>query len=100
MDLSDELTVIHQPVRLKVMTLLYRHGDVGFTEAHKTLDLTPGNLDAHSKKLAEAGLLESRRVLMKDHFEVRLRITDEGTRRFAAYLKVLQGFLEGARRNP
>lgn len=96
MDLPSELMVIHQPVRLKVMTLLYRHGDVGFTEAHKNLGLTPGNLDAHSKKLAEEGLLESRRVLMKDHFEVRLRITQEGTRRFDAYLRALQGFLAAA----
>ncbi len=93
MDIPKELEVIHQPVRLKVMTLLYKHGDVGFTEAHKTLELTPGNLDAHTKTLQKAGLAESRRVLMKDHFEVRLRITREGSAAFQAYLAKLQEFL-------
>ncbi len=93
MDIPKELQVIHQPVRLKVMTLLYKHGDVGFTEAHKTLDVTPGNLDAHAKALHKAGFAESRRVLMKDHFEVRIRITQDGTKAFRAYLARLQDFL-------
>lgn len=97
MDLPDELQVIHQPVRLKLMTLLYRQGDVGFTEARDALGLTPGNLDAHTKRLADARLVESRRALMKDRFEVRLRITKEGTRRFDAYLAALEGFLAAAR---
>lgn len=97
MDLPDDLAIIHQPVRLKMMTLLYREGDVGFTEAHKALGLTPGNLDAHAKKLAEAGLAESRRALMRDHFEVRLRPTPEGVRRFEAYLRFLEEFLRATR---
>lgn len=96
MDIPTELQVIHQPVRLKVMTLLYKHGDVGFTEAHKALDLTPGNLDAHAKTLQKAGLAESRKVLMKDHFEVRVRITRAGTSAFRDYLHLLREFLAGA----
>lgn len=93
MHLSPELELIHQPVRLRVMTILYRHGDIGFTETQKQLDLTPGNLDAHVKKLAEAGYLESRRALMRDHFEVRLRLTPQGRIQFDAYLAWLEGMI-------
>lgn len=100
MDLPAELRVIHQPVRLRVMTLLYKHGDVGFTEAQQTLELTPGNLDAHTKALAKAGLAESRRVLQKDRFEVRIRITRAGTTAFRAYLARLQEFLDAAQNPP
>lgn len=97
MELPDALTILHQPVRLRIMTLLYRQGDVGFAVARKALDITPGNLDAHSKRLAEEGLLDSRRVLIGDRFEVRLFITLTGTRRYAAYLDVLETFLASAR---
>lgn len=98
MDIPPEAEPIHQPVRLKVMTLLYRHGDVGFTEAQKTLGLTPGNLDAHAKRLDAAGLLSARRVLVRDHFEARLRITPAGTAAFEAYLAWLEAFLAAAQK--
>lgn len=100
MDLPSELQIIHQPVRLKVMTLLYKHGDVGFTEAKESLGLTPGNLDAHTKTLQKAGFAESRRVLVKDHFEVRIRITRAGTAAFREYLEQLQEFLAAAQNPP
>lgn len=96
MHLPRELEIIHQPVRLKVMTLLYKHGDIGFTEAQRGLGLTPGNLDAHVKTLHGAGMAESRRALMRDHFEVRVRITPSGVAAFRAYLDWLGAFLADA----
>ena len=97
MDLPAGLEVIHQPVRLRVMTLLYRHGDVGFSDALRTLALTPGNLESHIKRLAQDGLVESRRALMAGTFEVRLRITPAGAERFTEYLDLLDEFLGAAR---
>lgn len=95
--LPADLEVIHQPARLKLMTLLYLHGDVGFTEAQRALHLTPGNLDAHHKRLAAEGLLESRRALQRSGFEVRLRLTPDGAERFQAYLDWLEAFMVAAR---
>ena|ERR1041385_7190427 len=95
--LPEEFTVIHQPARLQLMTLLYRHGDVGFTESQKALGMTPGNLDAHHRRLGEAGLLQSRKVLLRGGFEVRLRITPEGLRLFESYLGWLESFLATAK---
>lgn len=95
--LPADLELIHQPARLKLMTLLYRHGDVGFTEAQRALDLTPGNLDAHQRRLADEGLLESRKALLRSGFEVRLRLTPLGGDRFKAYLDWLEAFMASAR---
>jgi DNA-binding MarR family transcriptional regulator len=97
MDLPEGLELIHQPARLKLMTLLYRHGDVGFTEAQRSLDLTPGNLDAHQRRLADEGLLESRKALLRTGFELRLRLTPAGAERFQAYLDWLESFMAAAR---
>lgn len=98
MELPADLEVIHQPARLRLMTLLYRHGDVGFTEAQRALDLTPGNLDAHQRRLAAERLLDSRKALLRSGFEVRLRLTPLGADRFKAYLEWLEAFMTEAHR--
>lgn len=90
--LPDGLDVIHQPARLALMTLLYQQGDVGATAARAATGLTPGNLDSHARRLAEAGLLEGRKALLRDGFEVRYRITPAGLAAMVAYLDWLDAF--------
>ncbi|MGB0652774.1 MAG: transcriptional regulator [Thermoplasmatota archaeon] len=94
MELDDELALIHQPVRLRLMGLLYRQRDVTFTGTRDLLGVTDGNLATHAKRLADAGLLEARRVLTRDGFELRYRITKAGNDAFRRYLATLRGFLE------
>lgn len=91
MELEGPLRLIHEPARLKVMALLYRRGDVSLAAARTALELTPGNLDAHVRKLEEAGLAEGRKALTAQGFESRLRITRAGLRAFEAYLQWLEG---------
>lgn len=94
MDLPPELALIHQPARLKIMGLLYKHGDVGFKDARDFLGLTDGNLASHSDRLAKAGYVEARRVLNRDGFETRYKITKQGREAFREYLDRLRRFLE------
>ena len=75
------------------MALLYEHGDIGASAARAALDLTPGNLDAHARRLEEAGFAASRKALLRGGFEARFRITDEGRVAFAAYLTWLEEFV-------
>lgn len=93
MELSEDLRLIHQPVRLRIMGLLYKHRDVAFTRARDSLGLTDGNLASHANRLEEVGLLESRKALTRDGFEARYRITQQGDRRFRDYLETLEGFM-------
>lgn len=85
--------VIHQPQRLRLMALLYRHRDVSYTVTRDLLGLTDGNLASHAKRLEDAGLLASRRALAGRQFEVRYRITEQGSAAFRAYLDWLRSFL-------
>ena len=96
MELTPELAIIHQPVRLKIMGLLYKQRDVGFTAARDALGLSDGNLASHANKLAEAGLLDARKVLTREGFEMRYRLTEEGSRQFRLYLEQLERFLVNA----
>ena len=45
-------------IRLTLMILLLTHKKINFTELQKLLNLTPGNLDHHLKKLEKAGYVK------------------------------------------
>lgn len=94
MDLPEELRLIHQPVRLQIVGLLYRTRDAAFTTVRDRLDLTDGNLATHADRLEEAGFLEARRALTSDGFEKRYRITEDGSKAFRRYLGQLRGFVD------
>lgn len=96
MDLPPKLALIHQPARLKIMGLLYKHGDVGYKQARDHLGLTDGNLASHSDRLAKAGFLDARKVLGREGFETRYRITKPGREAFREYLDRLRVFLEAS----
>ena len=44
--------------RLTIMILLFIHKKINFTELQKLLNLTPGNLDYHLRKLERAHLIK------------------------------------------
>lgn len=75
------------------MGLLHRHRDVSMRAARRTLGLTDGNLASHAARLQEAGWLESRRALTATGFEVRYRITPDGSRAFREHIDGLRRML-------
>ncbi len=94
MDLADDLAIIHQPARLSIMGLLYKHRDLGFAATRDGARLTDGNLATHAKRLEAAGLLEARRVLTRNGFELRYHITPQGSVAFRRYINSLRAFIE------
>lgn len=44
-------TIIHQPVRLKIMSLLHMDKSLTFSEIKKVLEVSDGNLWTHLEKL-------------------------------------------------
>lgn len=88
--------LIHQRTRLQILAALHRNREASFTDLRDGLDLTPGNLKSHAAKLEAAGYIDERRVLVGTSFEMRYRITEEGSAAFETYLAQLRGVLEGA----
>lgn len=84
---------IHQPVRLRMMTLLVSLPATdwlayGFIQ--KTLGLTGGNLTAHLRKLEEAGYVAMRKEFHEAKPRTWTQATAEGRRAFAHYLTNLE----------
>jgi len=82
--------------RFTIMFLLYLHRKIGFTELQKLLDLTPGNLDHHLKKLAEIGYVKTSHILDWRPLKM-VEITPLGAKEFHTYaigMKELLKYIE------
>jgi DNA-binding MarR family transcriptional regulator len=85
--------VIHQATRLRIMAALHRNREAPAVALRDALGLTDGNLASHAQRLEAAGYVQTRRVLTTRGFEVRMRITPEGSRAFRAYVEALRVLL-------
>ena len=75
-------------IRLTIMVLLLTHKKINFTELQKLLNLTPGNLDHHLKKLEKAGYVKVYKKLSHLRRPLTLiEITSTGKLSFESYLK-------------
>lgn len=88
--------VFHQPARFRIMVLLHRNRQAAAVWIMRNLRLSDGNLRSHADKLARAGHVEQGRVLTRDGFQVRYRITPRGDSAFRQYLQALRRTLDEA----
>lgn len=91
---ADLDPVIHQASRLRLMALLHKNREGPFSWLQSELGLTPGNLDGHLQRLADAGYIEHARQLTTSGFRNWVRITRAGDEAFEGYRRALRGLLE------
>jgi DNA-binding MarR family transcriptional regulator len=92
-DLVPKDDVFSTQPRFSIMLLLYFHQKVGFTELQKLLELTPGNLDHHIRKLEGAGFVKTCWMLSWRPLKG-IEITKEGAQKFREYAIKLKELLE------
>ena len=84
---------IHQPTRLRIMTMLVaqpQSGRLAYGFIQKTLDLTGGNLTTHLRKLEDAGYLAITKEFLDSKPRTWAQATPAGRRAFAEYLSNLE----------
>ena len=89
--------LIHERVRLGIVSALAVNGSLTFTDLRTLLGATDGNLSAHARRLEEAGY-----VLCHKTFEGRTpktlyELTDKGRRELKAYLDHMEAIIEATR---
>jgi DNA-binding MarR family transcriptional regulator len=85
--------IIHQPVRLKIMSSLVsldQNEQVNFTYLRKLLKLTDGNLGAHLIKLEEAGYIKSKKTFIARKPRTFIRATGKGRDAFEGHVAALK----------
>jgi DNA-binding transcriptional ArsR family regulator len=89
--------LIHERVRLAIVSALAVNESLAFNELKDMLSLTDGNLSVHARKLEEAGY-----VLCTKKFEGRVprtefRLTDTGRAALGRYLDHMEAIIQAVR---
>lgn len=89
--------VVHEPVRLRLTSLLAGVDRIAFSEAASALGVSKSVLSKHARVLQESGYLE----VLKEPQDARgtrawLALTDEGRRALAGHLAALRAITASA----
>jgi DNA-binding HxlR family transcriptional regulator len=97
-DLPEFDRVIHERIRLGIVSALTVNDSLSFSDLKRLLKTTDGNLSVHARKLEEAGY-----IACDKHFEGRIpktdyRITAAGRRSLERYLEQMEELIRVTRR--
>lgn len=90
--------VIHAPARLRIVATLASLPDgasLSFTRLQDMLELTPGNLITHLRKLEDAGYLASEKTGNGVASRTSVALTRPGRAALDSYTDALRGLLDG-----
>jgi DNA-binding MarR family transcriptional regulator len=86
--------VIHERVRLAIVSVLAVHRSQTFAELKRTLDLTDGNLSVHARKLEEAGYVECLKGFEGRVPRTVYRLTPQGRKALKCYLDHMEALVK------
>ena len=86
--------VIHEKVRLAIMSLLAASAQLSFTEMRDTLNMTDGNLTAHMRTLQEAGYVSVTKEFQGRRPLTTYSLTAQGRKAFATYINLLEQIVQ------
>lgn len=94
---SDFDRLIHERMRLGIISALAVSDSLSFSDLKKLLKTTDGNLSVHARKLEDAGYIECEK-----YFEGRVprtlyRITTHGRKALEQYIDQMEKFIETMR---
>ena len=89
--------LIHERVRLGIVSALAVNGSVTFTDLRGLLNTTDGNLSAHARKLEEAGYIACRKSFEGRVPKTEYALTPVGRRELQAYLDHMEAIIRATR---
>ena len=89
--------LIHERVRLGIVSALAVNGSVSFTDLKGLLSTTDGNLSAHARKLEEAGYIACKKSFEGRVPKTEYALTALGRRELQAYLDHMEAIIRATR---
>jgi len=89
--------VIHERVRLGIVSALAVNESLTFQELKELLSVTDGNLSVHARRLEEAGYIRCRKTFALRVPRSEYRLTPEGRRALERHLEHLAAVIRWAR---
>jgi DNA-binding MarR family transcriptional regulator len=98
LDIPDLDRLIHERIRLGIVSALAANSSLTFNDLKKLLRTTDGNLSVHARKLEEAGY-----IACSKSFEGRLpkteyALTDSGRKALEKYLNHMEALIQAMKR--
>lgn len=89
--------LIHERVRLGIVSSLAVNGSLTFTDLRDLLGITDGNLSAHARRLEEAGYVVCRKSREGRGTKTVFGLTATGRRELKGYLNHMEAIIQATR---
>lgn len=89
--------LIHERMRLGIVSALAANDSLTFNELKKLLSTTDGNLSVHARKLEEATYISCTKSFEGRMPKTEYRLTDAGKRAFERYLNHMEALIQAMR---
>ena len=89
--------VIHERVRLAIVSALASAGTMTFNELKELLDITDGNLSVHARRLEDAGFVASEKSFVERTPRTQFRLTPAGRTALDEYLNHMESLIRRVR---
>lgn len=96
-DLPQLDRLIHEKLRLGIVSALAASPSLTFTELKGLLDTTDGNLSVHARKLEEAGYIECRKAFEGRVPRTEYSLSEEGRKALGRYLDHMEALVRAMR---
>ncbi|HJO02489.1 MAG TPA: transcriptional regulator [Acidobacteriota bacterium] len=91
--------IIHQPVRLSIVSSLAVNEALSFNELKRLLELSDGNLSVHARRLEDAGYVTCDKKFVGRVPRTRYRLTDSGRQALQRYLEHMEALIAAVRQS-
>ncbi len=89
--------IIHERVRLAIVSALAGAPSLTFNELKALLEITDGNLSVHARKLEEAGFIACDKTFVDRMPRTAYRLTPAGRKALDAYLAHMEALIQRVR---
>lgn len=90
--------VIHERVRLGIISALAVNQQLSFNDLKKLLEITDGNLSVHARKLEDAGYVRCTKSFVGRQPRTEFKLTSAGRRALESYLEHMESVIRSARK--
>ena len=90
--------LIHERIRLEIVSALAVNASLSFTELKQILATTDGNLSVHARKLEDANYITCTKSFEGRLPKTEYRLTDTGRQALERYLDHLEELIQATRR--
>ena len=94
---ADLDRVIHERLRLGIISALAVNDVLSFTELRDLLSTSDGNLSVHARKLEEAGYIDCKKGFVGRTPHTDFRITNRGRKELERYLGHMEALIQATR---